>query len=146
MEKLFSKPAYVLPNLNKRPPALPTNSHHPNNKSLQQNPASINNTVKPPFKPKQGATVHPSKPANGPQHKTPIIPQQPKPNQFSEDLKSSQFRLLNEYLYTNSSAASKEYFDSRRAEFEVVSPALPVPRGLHQANRQVGVQASRSRR
>ena len=131
MEKLFSKPAYVLPNLSKRPPAHPSKPPHPNNKPLQQSLAPNNNTAKPLSKPKQGTTVHPSKPSNGQGSKAPMLPPQPKPNQFSEDLKSSQFRLLNEYLYTNSSAASKEYFDSRRAEFEVVSPALPVSRGLH---------------
>ena len=45
-----------------------------------------------------------------------------------EKLKASQFRLLNEFLYTNSSKTSQEYFQKRQADFKVVRfPLTPVP-------------------
>ncbi len=37
-----------------------------------------------------------------------------------ERLKSSQFRLLNEFLYTNSSKIAVEYFQKRKDDFNVV--------------------------
>ena len=40
-----------------------------------------------------------------------------------EKLKSSQFRLLNEFLYTNDSKTSQEYFKKRQNDFEIVQKA-----------------------
>lgn len=43
-----------------------------------------------------------------------------------EKLKSSQFRLLNEFLYTNSSSTSLDYFSKRKEDFKTVSELINV--------------------
>jgi hypothetical protein len=41
-------------------------------------------------------------------------------NEYKNRLKSSQFRILNEYLYTKDSQSIEEYFSKNQEEFDMV--------------------------
>lgn len=96
MEKLFSKPKDDKPQdetmLKKRKPE--------NKSDKAQNPDS-----------KDQAVVNKKKKKRRKRKK--IKPE--------EKLKSSQFRLLNEFLYTNDSSVSRDYFSKRKEDFKTVS-------------------------
>lgn len=64
-----------------------------------------------------------------------------------ENLKSSKFRLLNEYLYTKNSNESLNYFKDNPEEFNVVKISIiSVPRRFHTPDKKMGTQANSNSR
>ncbi len=96
MEKLFSKKPVVQPNTQNQLQKRPPVQN-------SQKPASAHQTHQ-----------HKSKPSNVQVSAT---------QKIFDDLKSSKFRLLNEYLYTKNSEDSLKYFHENPEEFNVV-PSL----------------------